>query len=680
MRKMINNLPMLGKLTFLVLPALLVIIYFAAESVTASLKQLNNMRQLDALVELADISDPLIESLQVERGRSAVFLSSDSGREGGQQASQALNNQRRQTDTQLSDYRTRIARLTQETRFSAPVSNRIQSLKRELATVDRVRNSVDSRSVDSYEAGGLYTTLITGLLDQIPLILARSTDPGLTRSMGAYYALAEAAEAAGKERAAGASLISSKEFDLPSIQTTASFGGQQQAFFRQADAMLSGRSGLREELANLADSRESRNLEAMRKTLFSSQSGMYALDSNEWFDITTQRLQTLNNVRETLLDSTSAVAMQNVAAGRSNLFVASGIAGIAIIIVLSLMIIIARAINVQINSLLQSVRFAMDNKDLTQHVRLNSKDEIGNIGRAINELFMRFSSALLHIDKASVQLATATEETSSTADQNVAQTRSQQSEVEQIAAATEEMSATSEQISENTQQVADAANSVMERSQTGEKVLQNSVTSIHSLASSVKNVNEVIDELEVRSGSIVEVMDVIRKVADQTNLLALNAAIEAARAGEHGRGFAVVADEVRTLARQTHDSTTQIEDIITGLQSITKNASSSITASHELASETIEQTGELEQAFSAILGDVNSISDMASQIATATEEQVAVTRELAGNMESVSEAATLTLTGSQEISHVTGEQAKLARQLQDLANEFRVQEPQSDHS
>ena len=672
MKNSINNLSMRGKLITLVVPALLVIIYFMVESIAQSTEQLGDMRQLRSLVQLADVGDPLIETLQKERGRSAVVLSSGSDRDAARQAEQALTSQRRQTDTRLAEYHTRITNLTQEARFSPAVSNSIQAMERDLAILDQLRSNVDNRAINGRESGALYTQLITGLLDRIPLVISRSTDPELTRHINAYYALAEAAESAGKERAAGAALISSGDFDLPSIQKIAGFEGHQQALIRQASAMLPPDSKLLAVLRDLPDTIENRNLQEKRDTLFSSPSGMYALNSAEWFDITTQRLGNLNSLRKALLDSTSAAADQSLADARQDVLAASGIAGAAVIAVFALMLIMVSAISRQINSLLDGVRFAMDNKDLTQQIHISSKDEVGTIGRAINELFGRFGSALKHIDNASVQLATATEETSSVASQNATQTKSQQQQIEQVAAATEEMSATSEQISRNTQQVADAATTVMERSRAGEEVLQGSVRRIRSLASSVKDVNDVIEELEKRSGSIVEVMDVIRKVADQTNLLALNAAIEAARAGEHGRGFAVVADEVRTLARQTHESTTQIEDIIDGFQVITENASRSIIASHELANEASEQSSELEQTFAAILGDVSSISDMATQIAAASEQQVAVTRELAGNMEAVSEVAILTLTGSEEISHVTGEQARLARQLQDLANEFKV--------
>ncbi|NMT62065.1 methyl-accepting chemotaxis protein [Marinobacter orientalis] len=669
---LINNLSMRGKLLALVLPALVVIAYFARDTIATSYDELGNMRELRTMVELADISDPLIETLQKERGRSAVAFASRAGTDTAKQASRDLGMQRQQTDIRLRGYSAQLDTLMVEAIFDASVSDNIQSVQQALGNLNSLRQSIDSRSIAATESAERYTALIMELLERIPLIIRRSTDAGLTRKVNAYYALAEATERAGRERAAGASLIRSGDFDLPSIRQIAALGGQQEAYLNQTLSMLSSDAPLTTTLKNLGQTAASRELMEMRETLFSSPSGLYALDAPGWFATTTRRIEALNQARADELEKILAQADRGVAAARGELVTASTIALAAILGVLVATVFITRVISRQVAELLATVRFAMDNKDLTRQVSISSTDEVGTIGKAINELFGRFGSALQHIDKASVQLATATEETSSTADQNAGQVKNQQQQIEQVAAATEEMSATSEEISRNTQQVADAAGSAMEKSRAGEEVLHGSVRRIRSLATSVQEVNAVIKELERRSTTISDVVDVIRQVADQTNLLALNAAIEAARAGEHGRGFAVVADEVRTLARQTHDSTTKIEGIINGFKDVTDSASRSITASHKLANETSEQASELEQTFADILSDVNSISDMASRIAAASEEQVSVTRELAGNMESVSEAAILTLTGSREITQVTGEQARLARQLQDLANEFRV--------
>lgn len=664
----INNLSMRGKLITLILPALLVILFFSAGSILQSLGDLSDMRQKSSMAQLAEAGDPLTEALQRERGRSAVFIASQPGSDTARQAERNLTEQRRQTDAQITAYYRDIDGLLASTSFDQTVDASIESVSRRLDNIDALRRSVDNRN----NVGSQYTSLIMELIDRIGLVVRRSTDAELTRVANSYYALAKFAEMAGRERAAGASMIRSGDFSLPLAARIAGLGGQQEAYLNEALGMLASDDQTRQALENQHLSAASQALTQRRATLFSNPSGISELDASDWFATTTERISNLNQTREVLLSGVLALAEGHVADARSNLIMASAISIGAVVLVSVLMLIIIRAINLQVGRLLDGVRFAMDNKDLTRQIEISSHDEVGTIGKAINELFGRFGNALLHIDKSSVQLATATEETSSTAGQNASQVKNQQQQIEQVAAATEEMSATSEEISRNTQQVADAARSAMEKSRSGEQVLHGSVKSIRSLAKSVQKVNEVIEELENRSSTIADVVDVIRKVADQTNLLALNAAIEAARAGEHGRGFAVVADEVRTLAQQTHESTTQIEDIINGFQSITDSASRSIVESHKLANATSEQASELEQTFADILTDVNSISDMAGQIATASEEQVAVTRELAGSMESVSEAAILTLTGSQEITQVTGEQARLARVLQDLANEFKV--------
>ncbi|HEV8078928.1 MAG TPA: methyl-accepting chemotaxis protein, partial [Marinobacter sp.] len=630
------------------------------------------MRELQGMTSLVALGDPVLEVLQVERGRSAVLLANKANNGERQAALQALQTQHQKTDQQLAEYRRQLPNIMQLQKFDSVVLSTIEESQNSLSNLAALRQSILDGRITPAESAARYTDMIRQLIDRIPLIIRRTNNAQLTRQVNAYLNMAEAAENSGIERAQGAALINTGEFNLSRLHQLAALAGAQNGHISAAIAMLPADSPRRQSLMNFEASNQSVALIDMRNTLFSSTAGILGLDSAQWFNTTTNRIQAMNQVRTTILGEANNMAQRHIDSARSKLITDVALVGLATLIALALMLLIIQAINRQIANLLDGIHFAMNNKDLRQPIVITSSDELGSFGKATNELFSVFGRALKLIDQSSVQLATATEETSSTASQNAKQIRSQQQQIEQVAAASEEMSATSEEISRNVQQVADAASSAMAKSKTGEQVLHSSVNRIRSLADSVQQVNRIIGELEERSSHISDVVDVIRQVAEQTNLLALNAAIEAARAGEHGRGFAVVADEVRTLARQTHESTTRIEDIIKGVTDMTASASKSIISSHKLATETSQQTEELEQTFADILADVNDIASMATQIAASSEEQVSVTREIAGNMESVSESALLTLTGSQEITQVTEEQARLARQLQDLANEFKV--------
>ncbi|MFQ2822745.1 methyl-accepting chemotaxis protein [Aeromonas allosaccharophila] len=312
--------------------------------------------------------------------------------------------------------------------------------------------------------------------------------------------------------------------------------------------------------------------------------------------------------------------------------------------------------------------------DLTHRLDLNAfnQDELGQLAKGFVQMQENLRKLVGEVSGSVVQMSSAVEEISAVARQSADNMNSQQHELNQLATAMNEMQATVQEVSRNTSDAASAATSASETAELGAQTVNDSIQRIERVAGAIESTAAVIRQLGDDSRNIGMVLEVIRGIAEQTNLLALNAAIEAARAGEQGRGFAVVADEVRTLAKRTQDSTSQINTIIAELQQRAEQAGSTMQQSQELMNTTVSTAREAGESISQISGSVSSISHMNIQIATATEEQGAVSEELNRNVVNISHASEEVAAGATQMAQACNELNHLATQLQDMVRRFRV--------
>lgn len=315
---------------------------------------------------------------------------------------------------------------------------------------------------------------------------------------------------------------------------------------------------------------------------------------------------------------------------------------------------------------------ALSKGDLTHKLSILGKDEFAWMCWEYSQARKGFAELVKEILGNAGQLAAAAEELSAITEQSNSGVMRQKGEIGHVATAMNEMSATVSEVSKNADNAATAAQEADDRAKDGWDVVNTTVETINSLASEVQNTSNVIENLKGDSLSIGTVLDVIRDIAEQTNLLALNAAIEAARAGEQGRGFAVVADEVRTLASRTQQSTSEINDMIERLQNGANQAVSVMEMGRAKAEESVEQAAKAGEALQAITGVVDNIKNMNTQIASAAEEQTTTAEEINRNIVNISEVSEETANGSQQTANASEELARLASELQNQVNKFKV--------
>ena len=345
------------------------------------------------------------------------------------------------------------------------------------------------------------------------------------------------------------------------------------------------------------------------------------------------------------------------------------VAGIALVIMLTISLITLRRINHPLAMIIKAMR-GFTQGDLSQRMEYLGKDEFAALANNYNELSDKIGSLISEIIRSSNNLASGAESLSAIAAQSNQRMEKQQDDTRQVATAMTEMAASVQEVARNANKAEQVAQSVNTQAVEGRKVVNEAVIATKAMADEVHNVSSVIHKLESESEEIGTVLDVIRGIAEQTNLLALNAAIEAARAGEQGRGFAVVADEVRTLAGRTQDSTQEIQRIIERLQQGSKEAVTAMDQGQEKAKNSMEKVDNAVQTLTAIIQAVEKIEEMNVQIATAVEQQGSVAEEINQNINSINDLTLQTVEGARQTATASQEQAKLAAELKAMASKF----------
>lgn len=343
------------------------------------------------------------------------------------------------------------------------------------------------------------------------------------------------------------------------------------------------------------------------------------------------------------------------------------------ILTIFIMLWVAELVSKPINTMVDTLNDIADGEgDLTRRLEIGGNDEIAQLANAFNRFVSKLHSIISDVSSATLQVSSAAETINNQTQHISQQLNTHNNETEQVVTAVTEMSSTAHEVAQSATQVAEATHAATQDSQTAQNKVSASTTAIEALAEEVVQAGSHMHSLHEQSQKIDGVLQVIGSIAEQTNLLALNAAIEAARAGEQGRGFAVVADEVRSLASRTQDSTHEIKEMLDELHQLVSQAVSSMTTSQDTSTLAVNSSNQISESLSSVTGAVDAINDMTNHIATAATEQSSVTEEINRNLVAIRDIVAELLNTIQESSQISEELSSAGGNLKHLVGQFKL--------
>ncbi|OSN67253.1 Methyl-accepting chemotaxis protein McpS [Pseudomonas syringae pv. actinidiae] len=652
---MLRNAPLSIKLLLILMFPLLGFLAFAGIFVADKSENLGDMRRAVTATSAAQKLSNIVTTLQRERGASGVFLGS-----GGKSMQDKLKTFRQETDKAIVEMRAQ----------SIDGVPGLEKVNRALDDLIALRLKVDALSINGTESSTRFTDVVKTLIGFSYSLEASIEDPEILRALSSLNQFVDMKERAGRERVLLVQAFNQNRFDAPLLsrfsRNLGEFSGYLEAFQRWSPEIF------KTKLNDVMQQPGSLEVARLQHLGFDTPLGdALNIKPEDWFNLATVRIDMMAQVEAELGQTVVSLASNARSAAESSLYIAVGTVILMLVVVLWLASVIIRNIKIAVVDVNRTL-IALSTRDLTARTRYTGKDEFGEISRNLDNMAQQISEVISEIGSATAQVATAAEQSSAVAlqtSQNVAQ---QRLGTDQMATAISQMSATVKDVARSTTDAAAMSQRVNISTVQGKAEIENTISLIQGLSLQAEQTSQIIGELKGESNAISSVLDVIRGVADQTNLLALNAAIEAARAGEQGRGFAVVADEVRNLAKKTQESTVSIQNMIANLQSGSERAATSMQETlgkAQAGASNVVRAGEL---LEEIAEGIASISDRNIQVASAAEEQSLVAEEIHRNVNDINALVIQVSAGAEQTAVTSRELARLAEQQQGLVGRFRV--------